>query len=85
MAFLTAAASSKLNVAVDGSMMVVGEIGLSGDIRGVAQIDRRLAEAAKLGMKRAMIPKTNASGLAVPSGMEIIPVANVGQALQIIR
>jgi len=85
LAFLTAAASSKLNVAVDGSMMVVGEIGLSGDIRGVAQIDRRLAEAAKLGMKRAMIPKTNASGLAVPSGMEIIPVANVGQALQIIR
>lgn len=85
LAFLTAAASSKLNVAVDGSMMVVGEIGLSGDIRGVAQIDRRLAEAAKLGLKRAMIPKTNASGLAVPSGMEIIPVANVGQALQIIR
>lgn len=85
LAFLTAAASSKLNIAVDGSMMVVGEIGLSGDIRGVAQIDRRLAEAAKLGMKRAMIPKTNASGLAVPAGMEIIPVANVGQALQVIR
>lgn len=85
LAFLTAAASSKLNIAVDGGMMVVGEIGLSGDIRGVAQIDRRLAEAAKLGLKRAMIPKTNASGLAVPPGMEIIPVANVGQALQSIR
>lgn len=85
LAFLTAAASSKLNVAVDGGMMVVGEIGLSGDIRGVAQIDRRLAEAAKLGLKRAMIPKTNASGLAVPAGMEIIPVSTVNQALQVIR
>ncbi len=85
LAFLTAAASSKLNVAVDGGMMVVGEVGLSGDVRGVAQIDRRLAEAAKLGLKRAMIPKTNASGLAVPAGIEIIPVATVNQALQVIR
>ncbi|MDD4051081.1 MAG: DNA repair protein RadA [candidate division Zixibacteria bacterium] len=85
LAFLTAAASSKLNIAVDGGMMVVGEVGLSGDIRGVAQIDRRLAEAAKLGLKRAMIPKTNASGLTVPSGIEIIPVSTVNQALQVIR
>jgi DNA repair protein RadA/Sms len=85
LAFLTAAASSKLNIAVDGGMMVVGEIGLSGDIRGVAQIDRRLAEAAKLGLKRAMIPKTNASGLAVPPGMEIIAVATVNEALQVMR
>jgi DNA repair protein RadA/Sms len=85
LAFLTAAASSKLNIAVDGGMMVVGEIGLSGDIRGVAQIDRRLAEAAKLGLKRAMIPKTNTSGLAIPAGMEIIPVSTVNEALHVIR
>jgi DNA repair protein RadA/Sms len=85
LAFLLAAASSKLNLIVDAGMLVVGEVGLSGDVRGVSHIDRRLAEAAKLGLKRAMIPVSNSSGLIAPSKMEVIPVGNVDQALQVIR
>jgi len=85
LAFLLAAASSKLNLIVDAGMLVVGEIGLSGDVRGVSHIDRRLVEAAKLGLKRAMIPAANRNGLAAPSEIEVIPVANVDQALQVIR
>lgn len=82
LAFLLAAASSRLNIAIDPGMLVVGEVGLSGDIRGVSQIDRRLAEAAKLGLTRAMIPKSNSSGLANPGGLDIIPVATIEDALQ---
>ncbi len=85
LAFLLAAASSKLNITVESEMLVVGEVGLSGDVRGVSHISRRLAEAVKLGMTRAMIPAANRNGLAVPKGMELIPVTNVDQALQAIR
>jgi DNA repair protein RadA/Sms len=85
LAFLLAAASSKLNSTVDAGMLVVGEVGLSGDVRGVSHIDRRLAEAAKLGLTRAIIPKANQNGLTSLPGMELIPVANVDQALQVIR
>jgi len=85
LAFLLAAASSKLNIAIDAAMLIIGEVGLSGDVRGISQIDRRLAEAAKLGLTRAMIPKANESGTAIPRGMEIIPVGNVEQALQVIQ
>ena len=85
LAFLLAAASSKLNIVVDPKMLVVGEVGLSGDIRGVTLIERRLAEAAKLGLARAMIPKANGAGLSKIPGMEIIQVATIGDALGIIR
>jgi DNA repair protein RadA/Sms len=85
LAFLLAAASSKLNIPVDASMLVTGEIGLSGDIRGVSHIERRLAEAVKLGLKRAIIPKANMNGLHDNPGIEIISVATVDDALQVIR
>jgi DNA repair protein RadA/Sms len=85
LAFLLAAASSRLNITIDPSMLVVGEVGLSGDIRGVSQIDRRLAEAAKLGLTKAMIPKSNASGLSIPNGLDIISVTTIEDALVKIR
>ena len=85
LAFLLAAASSKLNINVEAGMLVVGEVGLSGDVRGVTHVNRRLAEAAKLGMTRAIIPAANHNGLTAPKGMELIPVANVHEALQVIR
>jgi DNA repair protein RadA/Sms len=85
LAFLLAAASSKLNLTVDNAMLVIGEVGLSGDVRGVSHIDRRLAEAAKLGLKRALIPSANKSRINAPDKMELLSVANVDQALQVIR
>lgn len=81
LAFLLAAASSRMNIAIDPGMLVLGEVGLSGDVRGVSQIDRRLAEAAKLGLTSALIPKSNASGLTAPKGFEIIAVATIEDAL----
>ncbi|MBP7696461.1 MAG: DNA repair protein RadA [candidate division Zixibacteria bacterium] len=61
LAMLAAIASSLLNKPVDPRTMVVGEVGLSGEVRGVTMIDRRLAEAAKLGFTAAVIPAMNAA------------------------
>lgn len=56
LAVATAIASSFRNQRVDPDLVLVGEIGLSGELRGVGQLDRRLSESAKLGFKRALYP-----------------------------
>ena len=60
-----------------------GEIGLSGEIRPVANGQARLNDAAKHGFKKAVIPKANAPKKAV-DGLQIYPVATVSEALEII-
>ena len=60
---LLAIASSLLNRAVDARTLVVGEVGLSGEVRGVTMIDRRINEAKKMGFTAAVIPDVNCSQL----------------------
>ena len=63
---------------IDARTVLLGEVGLGGQVRPVSQLELRLREAAKLGFKRAIIPKNQA----VPDlGMEIIPVAKVIDAI----
>lgn len=63
---------------VDPHTVIIGEVGLGGQVRAVSQLELRLREAAKLGFKRAIIPK----GQIPPDlGMTIIPVAKVLDAI----
>ncbi|MEO6861917.1 MAG: DNA repair protein RadA, partial [Microcoleus sp.] len=63
---------------IDARTVLLGEVGLGGQVRPVSQLELRLREAAKLGFKRAIIPKNQS----VPElGMEIIPVARVIDAI----
>jgi DNA repair protein RadA/Sms len=63
---------------VDPGTVLIGEVGLGGQIRAVSQLELRLREAAKLGFKRAIVP----NGQTYPQvGMEIIPVARVVDAI----
>ncbi|MEG3988847.1 DNA repair protein RadA [Microcoleus sp. Pol7_A1] len=63
---------------IDARTVLLGEVGLGGQVRPVSQLELRLREAAKLGFKRAIIPKNQP----VPElGMEIIPVAKVIDAI----
>ncbi|AFZ17296.1 DNA repair protein RadA [Allocoleopsis franciscana] len=63
---------------VDPRTVMIGEVGLGGQVRLVSQMELRLKEAAKLGFKRAIIPK----GQTLPDmGLEIIPVARVLDAI----
>ncbi|MEP0870551.1 DNA repair protein RadA [Trichocoleus desertorum AS-A10] len=73
-----AVAASFRDRVVDAKTVLIGEVGLGGQIRPVSQIELRLKEAAKLGFKRAIIPK----GQTVPDiDLEIIPVAKVLDAM----
>ena len=76
-----AVASSLRGVAVDPELICFGEVGLSGEIRGVARVESRLEEAARLGFTRAVVPMTGSEGLKVPRGMTLLPVASLDEAL----
>jgi DNA repair protein RadA/Sms len=62
--------------------VVVGEVGLTGEIRRVARIEQRVQEAAKLGFKRVIIPNKNLDGWTPPSEIEVIGVNTVQDALK---
>jgi DNA repair protein RadA/Sms len=57
----------------------IGEVGLAGDIRRVTGMDRRLAEAARLGFRWAMVPPGVKD---VPKGLQIITCEDIGRLLQ---
>ncbi|MDT2731050.1 DNA repair protein RadA [Streptococcus parauberis] len=59
----------------------LGEIGLTGEIRRVTRIEQRINEAAKLGFTKVYAPKNSLQGIKLPSGIEVIGVATVGQVL----
>lgn len=64
--------------------VVMGEIGLTGEVRGVSRIEQRVHEARKLGFKRAIIPEKNMAGWEHPHDMKIIGVSSVSEALQVV-
>ena len=75
-----AIASSFRDVAVDPQLLVVGEVGLGGELRAVSQLDRRVSEAARLGFKRCLVPKIGAK-ISAPRGIELIPVSTLREAI----
>jgi DNA repair protein RadA/Sms len=74
--------SSLRDVPTDSSTVVVGEVGLGGEIRTISQIEKRVQEAGKLGFKRIIIPKNNVKRMKVNGDIEIIPVESVDEALK---
>ena len=69
-----AIAAAAAGVAVDPHTVAFGEVGLSGQVRATAGIDRRLAEAARLGFTRAIIPRRGSEEVRIPAGMAVIRV-----------
>ena len=79
-----AAASSFKNRAIDDKTIAFGEIGLSGEVRGVSQASQRVAEAAKLGFTTCILPAVNAGQIRVKEGMQVIGVRTVRDAIDLI-
>lgn len=75
-------ASSFRDKPSDPRDVVIGEVGLTGEVRRVSRIEQRIHEAAKLGFTRAIISKRNFGGWTVPPGIEVIGVENVAEALR---
>ncbi|SDE59127.1 DNA repair protein RadA/Sms [Paenibacillus sp. UNCCL117] len=61
--------------------VVFGEVGLTGEVRGVSRIDQRVREAQKLGFRRVILPEKSLKGWTPPPGIEVIGVQTVAQAL----
>ena len=76
--------SSLKDIPVDPRLFVFGEVGLSGEIRAVAQAETRVKEAAKIGFRRAVIPFGNSEKIKSDFGLEITGVRNVEDCLEAI-
>jgi len=81
LATVAALASSFRDRVIDARTLVLGEVGLAGEVRAVAQAEARLTEAARLGFRRAVVPAGNARHAEVPSSIEVVGVETVGDAL----
>ncbi len=89
LAVLAAIVGSRKNRPIDPRTLIVGEVGLSGEIRSVSQLDTRLKEGAKLGFTRALIPAiprngSKKSAFEAPAGMELLPAQRVAEALELL-
>ncbi len=83
LAMALAMASSYYDKPAPSDMVFIGEIGLSGELRAVAQLAARLNEAAKLGFKRALIPTLRRKLDDIPQGIKLVEVRHVGEAMAI--
>ena len=82
LAVALAVASAARDVPLPGGMVVLGEVGLSGDVRRVGGVGRRLVEAARLGFTEALVPPDCGP---VPAGVRVTEVADLGAALTALR
>jgi DNA repair protein RadA/Sms len=80
LAMAMAISSSMKDHPLPADVVLIGEVGLSGEIRAVAQMEARLKEAAKLGFKRALIPKRVRTSDGRVKGIEIEPVRSIFDA-----
>jgi DNA repair protein RadA/Sms len=81
LAITLAVASAYLDVPVPQRMVAVGEVGLAGEVRRVPGVGRRLAEAARLGFDRALVPPDSGP---LPEGIRALVVPDLGAALDVI-
>jgi DNA repair protein RadA/Sms len=83
LAVAVAIASSVRDRPVAADLAVIGEVGLSGEVRAVGQTAARLKEAARLGFRRCLLPKSVRRGQEpLPPGIEAIPVRSVAEAVE---
>jgi len=82
LAVVAAIASSFMDRAVPADMLILGEVGLTGEVRAVGHVDIRAMEAAKMGFKRCLVPHGNIRRLAAVPGIETIGVKTVEDALE---
>ncbi len=76
-----AIASSYRNIPVPDDCVMLGEVGLSGELRSVSHADKRLNEAAKLGFKRCIVPRFLRLRKGEVAGMELLRARSIGEAL----
>lgn len=82
LALAVSIASSYKEKGTDPRECFIGEIGLTGEVRRVSNIESRVKEVQKLGFTKVYLPKNNLSGWEPPKGIEVVPVATIGETLK---
>lgn len=80
---LLAVASSYRDQIIPNDTVAIGEVGLTGEIRSVTQINQRLSEVSRLGFKKCIIPYNNAENIEIPEGLTVFKVKNLREAIEI--
>ena len=81
MAIVSAIASSFLDKPISNGTVVLGEVGLTGEVRAIGQVDARVAEAKKMGFKRCLVPDSNLKRIPDIDGVEISGIKKVSEAV----
>lgn len=78
---VVAITSSHRDIAIDPRTVIIGEVGLGGEVRAVTHIEKRLMEVAKLGFNRVIFPESNRKGLALKEDIDLVSVKDLYGAL----
>jgi len=78
---VAAVTSSLRECPIDFTTLVMGEVGLGGEVRAISQAELRIREAAKMGFKRCLLPERNVAKLDPVEGIELVGIREVGDAL----
>jgi DNA repair protein RadA/Sms len=81
LAIVSAIASSFLDKPVPDGTVVTGEVGLTGEVRAVGQVDTRIAEAKKMGFRRCLVPSSNLKRIPDIDGVEVAGIKTVSDAV----
>ena len=81
---VSAMISSFLDKPLDKRMVVFGEVGLAGEIRGVSQPEIRIKEAKKLGFSTCLIPKSNMEACSAVKGMQLLGVDAIASLMDVL-
>ena len=78
-----AVASSYRDAVISNDLAAIGEVGLTGEIRSVSNMNQRLAEVARLGFSKCIIPKNGSEKLEIPAGLTVYRVKNLREAIEV--
>jgi DNA repair protein RadA/Sms len=84
MGIIAAIASSFLDKPILSGTMAVGEVGLTGEVRAVAQVETRVREGKKMGFSRCLVPQDNLKRMPPVKGIELLGVKNVADAMEVL-
>jgi DNA repair protein RadA/Sms len=79
---VSAVASSFLDRPIPEAMMAIGEVGLSGEVRGVSHLEARISEVEKMGFTRCIVPKTSLKQMNKKNGIELIGIGKLSEMME---
>jgi len=84
LAIVSAVTSSFLDKSIQDGTLVLGEVGLAGEVRAIGRVETRVAEAKKMGFKRCLVPDSNLKRMSGIKGIELVGIKRVSEAIEVL-